>query len=281
MKSLGILDLLRLSKVPLIGNVTLVRHLDRKYDVHDLLRRGWLETYQAFQSKPVFHNSNTLVSFIGLEGRRARLVGVFNVRGHRSGRSGLLPPGCPFAQWRKNHIFYELERSPGFEAFEDRVVIDWGPAAIAWRQKATNKPVTEILPVGQLLAPFRDYLDFTLTFSELTYLEKHRGVNSEWVARLEAVAGVYLILDSITGAQYVGSAGGGSGIWGRWANYAKTGHGGNQRLRSVVSKPGYPNALTFSLLQVLPPSTPKAELIAIEQRFKAKLGSRATGLNSN
>lgn len=281
MSTIGILDLLALAKIPLDGRVKLVRHLDKRYDVHDLFRRGWLETYQAFQSKPVFHNADTLVSFVGLEGSRARLVGVYRVEGYQSGKRGHLPPGCPFPEWTKNRFFYNLSRIAGFEAFEHRAVIDWGRAAIVWQQRATNKPVTEVLPVGQLLSPFRDYLDFTLTFAELRYLDKHSSANASWIARLEAVSGIYLILDTISGEQYVGSAGGERGVWGRWKEYAKSGHGGNKLMRRLVKKPGRPEALTFSLLQVLPRSTPKSELVALEQRFKSKLGSRVTGLNAN
>lgn len=281
MSTLGILDLLGLSKIPLKGKVKLVRHLDKRYDVHDLFRRGWLESYQAFQSKPVFHNADTLVSFVGLEASRARLLGVFRVEGHQPGRRGHLPAGCPYGEWTKNRFYYNLVRIPGFEAFENRAVIDWGKAAIVWQQKATNKPVTELLPAGQLLAPFRDYLDFTLTFAELSYLEQHTSANASWIARLEAVAGIYLVLDTITGEQYVGSAGGERGVWGRWKQYARSGHGGNKHMKKLVTKPGRPAALTFSLLQVLPRSTPKSELVALEQRFKSKLGSRVTGLNAN
>lgn len=281
MKDLGILDLLGLTGVPLAGRVKLVRHRDTRVDVHDLFRRGWLESYQAYQSRPIFHKVDTVISFVGLDGGRARLVGVYRVGAHRPASDGVIPPGCTDPVWSQGRFFYELTRIRGFEALENRVIIDWGRAAISWHQKATNKPVAEVLPVGRLLEPFKDYLDFTLTFAELQYLEKHRRVNAEWVSRLRAVAGIYLILDSVTGHQYVGSASGEQGVWGRWASYAKTGHGGNKLLKELVKRPGYPDALTFSLLQVLPRTMPKTELFALEKRFKAKLGSRATGLNAN
>src|SRR6185503_3532080 len=65
-----------------------------------------------------------------------------------------------------------------------------------------------------------------LTHGELRYLFEHQEANSEWRARLAAVAGVYLILATTTGRQYVGSATGIEGLWGRWAAYAVDGHGG-------------------------------------------------------
>ena len=140
----------------------------------------------------------------------------------------------------------------------------------------------EVLPLGRLLEPFADYLEFTLTFQELRDLIKRSGANHEWRARLSGVAGVYLILASTTGAQYVGSAYGADGVWGRWSSYATNGHGGNALLRKLIeSNPAYPAAFTFSILQIMPTSTARAEIIARERRYKQKLGSRATGLNAN
>jgi hypothetical protein len=44
--------------------------------LHDFLRRGWLETYQSYQTSPAFDGVDTLVVFIGVGGTRARLVGI-------------------------------------------------------------------------------------------------------------------------------------------------------------------------------------------------------------
>lgn len=96
------------------------------------------------------------------------------------------------------------------------------------------------------------------------------------------VSGVYLILDSETGDQYVGSAYGDEGVWGRWSQYAKNGHGGNARLRKLVKDGSdYPAAFRYSLLQVLPRTHTKNEVIRWEVLYKKKLGSRAFGLNLN
>ena len=43
---------------------------------------------------------------------------------------------------------------------------------------------------GQTLAPFRDYLDFNLTHTELKELFNHEDANREWRSRLSAVEGV-------------------------------------------------------------------------------------------
>ncbi len=104
----------------------------------------------------------------------------------------------------------------------------------------------------------------------------------DWVTSLSAVAGVYMILAQPTGHQYVGSAYGLDGIWGRWSQYAAKGHGGNAKLRDLLVTDGaYPNAFRFSILQVLPKTATKPEVIRWESLYKSKLGSRATGLNLN
>ena len=87
MADLGVIDLLKLCNFDPACRSKLVRHQDKRYDVHDLLRRGWLEAYQCFQSKPVFDGQDFVVSFVGTEGTKARLLGVYKVRGRQSGRS--------------------------------------------------------------------------------------------------------------------------------------------------------------------------------------------------
>jgi hypothetical protein len=280
---IGILDLLALCGFDPACRSKLVRHQDKRYDVQEMLRRGWIDAYQAFQGRKIFERLDYIVSFIGQSGGYARLLGVYKVGARRAASDAVLPPGCPYTEWlRPDHFHYDLVRQGGYEALENRVVIHWGPAARTWDQIATNKPVHHMLPKGQLVEVFADYLDFTLSHSELQYLIAHAEKNAEWRARLSAVAGIYLVLDSLTGRQYVGSAYGAEGIWGRWVTYAKDGHGGNAALRALVdANPAHPAAFTYSILQILPKTTAKAEVLALEQRYKAKLGSLATGLNEN
>ena len=153
----------------------------------------------------------------------------------------------------------------------------------AWHQRLANKEVVEILPKGYVAATFADYLEVTLSYFELRNLAWNSTGNKERRTRLSAVAGVYLILDTKSGKQYVSSASGSEGIWGRWTNYASDGHGGNQKLRELIIKDTttYPAAFRFSMSQVLPTTMPREEVNAWELRFRLKLGTVATGLNSN
>jgi hypothetical protein len=263
----------------------LVRHQHNKYPVVELLRNGWLDLYQSYQGRDVFKGCRQIVSLYGLTGTRAMFHGVYRVNGVRPASEGEVLADCPWSfAWNKiaNH-FYELERDTRFDEFKDRIVVEWGRGARSWVQNMDRvKPIIEISAPRRTLPPFEDYLEFSLSFSQLRSLFENEDAHREWRSRLSAVAGVYLILVESTGDLYVGSACGAQGIWGRWRDYANTGHGGNVKLRELVeSKVNCPEAFRFSILQILPKTMAKDEVISRECIYKNKLGSRATGLNRN
>lgn len=279
---LMMLDLLERCGFDRSCRAKLVRHQSKKYDIQELIRKGWLDAYQQFQTRPIFKGLDCIVSFVGFDGTKARLIGVFGVQELIPPDERTIPYDCPYQEWLDDEYCYHLEKRPGFEFLENRLVIDWGRGSRSWSQWLTDRHVLEILPEGQRLPVFKDYLDFTLTFDDLRFLVDHVDAHREWKARLSAVAGIYLILDTCTGNQYVGSAHGTEGIWGRWAQYATNGHGGNEALRKLTeANPAYSGCFTFSILQILPVTTSRKEVVELEQRLKVKLGTRATGLNLN
>jgi len=148
----------------------------------------------------------------------------------------MLPENCPFIDWEKSgtNFFYQLKRDPRFDLFKNRLIVEWGNSTLSWHQYTkVDKKILEIKPAGRLLADFDDYLEFTITHQELKHIVQNHEAHKDWKSRLSAVSGVYLILDSKTGLQYVGSAYGATGVWGRWSEYTKTGHGGNTALRAL------------------------------------------------
>jgi hypothetical protein len=284
LNDLGVLDLLGLAAFKASPGDRIVRHQHGKYPVRDLLNRGLLEIYQAYQSRPVFHDAEHIISCYGLDGTRACLFGVFRKQGWRSSKDKPVLTHSPWeAQWRSDtKFFYQLERLAGFEHLEHRVIIEWGRGTLAWCQRLTNKSVLEITAPGRLLPPFRDYLEFDLPYDELIELYRNEEAHREWRSRLSAVAGVYLILAETRGKLYVGSAIGAEGIWGRWREYTKTGHGNNELLKALIAADGeYSKAFRFSILQIVPKSMTREDVIEREARFKAKLGCLAHGLNLN
>jgi len=281
---LGLLDILKLGGFTWTDATRLVRHQDVRYPVDELLRHGWLELYQRYQGRSVFRKVDQIVSFYGLTGTRAAFYGVYRVLRERPRTDGLVLKDCPWsAKWHQEAgFFYDLKYDPRFDDLRHRLIVDWGHATRSWIQKPANKHVLSIQEPGRRLPPFEDYLEFSLSFDQLRDLFANEEAHTEWRSRLSAVAGVYLILAEGSGDLYVGSAYGEGGIWTRWRNYAASGHGGNALLRDLIARdPSYPSAFRFSLLQILPRTMAREEVIKREAVYKAKLGTRARGLNLN
>ncbi len=250
------------------SRVKLVRHKDNRAEYRELIKdRDGLLSYQKQQSKPVFHECDYIISFIGKERRRSILFGVFKVNGSVK---------------RGGKYYYELEELTEFEYLSNRAVIDWGSNAIAWHQWYDKQPkeVIQILPKGYL-GDFPGLLNFVLDFNELKRLTENPEANEDWKNHMSSVNGIYLILDNKKGNQYIGSANGKGGIWQRWQEYAQTIHGGNKKLIGLCKTKNYQNNFHYSILQTLPSNITQKEIIKIENLYKEKLGTKAHGLNDN
>lgn len=280
---MDILEILRSRELDLSKKIKFVRHQGDRGLIPLVLEHGLLDEYQCFQSKRYFGKCDYMVAFIGDGSSHARLSGVFQIVG--DGPVGVIPKklvklGHP-SELPDDNRRYDLREVPGFDDLKERLVVDWGKGALAWHQWARAKEVVQILPAGYV-RPFPGYLDFQLSFDDLREMVEHPRANREWKTVLSHVAGVYLILDSKTGQQYVGSAYGKDGVWGRWSEYAKTGHAGNVQLRELLAKkPGAARGFRFALLRTLPRTLTPKEVIGYETLYKEKLGTRAFGLNSN
>lgn len=264
--------------------IRLVRHQEAGIDMRTLKRDGWFEFYQSYQGRDVFAGSDVLVSFFAENGSHSVLEGVYVVRGGKGPVEIPFPKDYPYPEHASSSKYlYDLERDSRFDALCGRVVIDWGKGTRSWVQhfRPQTKPVIEVLPSGYV-AEFPGYLECVVSYNELKAIVENPTANREWHRMLSATYGIYLILDAETGMQYVGSAYGVGGIIGRWTTYAKSKHGGNKLLIDLLDKrPDAYRKWQFSILQTLPMSMTKNEVIACEQLHKHKLGTRAHGLNDN
>lgn len=262
----------------------LVRHQDARWDVDLLWRQGHLEPYQAYQRRPVFQGAQRLVSFIGRPGTSALFVGVYDVLGVQRTDKFRLPKDFPYPEMGSGwQLEYDLKRDKAFRDLEGRLVVDWGKGTRSWVQhlKKQSKPVTELLPAGYV-ADWPGFEEVVLQHDQLVKMVNNPEAHREWHRMLASVAAVYLILDTKTGQQYVGSASGTGGLLGRWRAYAKNVHAGNKQLKALAAeRPGLAQDLQFAVLQTLPLASTSKEVVDHERRHKAKLGSRAHGLNSN
>ena len=251
-------------------NTKLIRHKDTRgiYDFKDIVNnRDKLLEYQREQFKDVF-NCEYIISFIGLEDMKSLLFGIFKVNREKTEK-------------RNNNFYYDLIEIPGFEDFNERIVIDWGKSGQAWHQWYSNeKVVTEMLPPGYI-GSFPGLLDFVLDFKELEKIVNNPDSNKDWVVQLSSINGIYMILDSKSGDLYIGSANGQKGVFGRWEDYVKSKHGGNKKLIELIEKdPLYYQNFEFSLLQPLPSNITQKEIVKIEYTYMKKFGTRRVrGLN--
>lgn len=144
--------------------------------------------------------------------------------------------------------------------------------------------VSEILREPYMGRMFPGYERINLPFRELEALI--RNDRPDWKSALGTVNGIYLITDKRTGKRYVGSAYGEQGVWARWENYVRTGHGGNAELKNIVGENGADYArrhFVFALLEFLAFRTPDIVVLEKEQHWKDVLLTRDEkyGLNRN
>jgi hypothetical protein len=268
---------------PKSDRVKVVRHTGEVFNAwHDA---GYFELYQQYQWNPIFDACDEIISCFGEENSRnpftGRFLGVYAVEPQATSIRPPMLTGAPNPDWITDvKHFYGLTKKAGFEDLEDRVVIDCKARNFAqWFRD--DREVLEIRPLGRSLPPFRDYLRVCLTHTELVSLVNQPDAHKDWVAGLKAVGAIYLIVDILTGQQYVGSATGSNGLWQRWCEYAKSGHGENQRLRALCAQRDYPAAFRFSILETFSRTLSREESLTLESFFKKKLGTRAFGLNVN
>jgi hypothetical protein len=106
----------------------------------------------------------------------------------------------------------------------------------------------------------------------------------DWRVALEYMKGVYVIHDQTTGARYVGSAYGDTGIWQRWSTYAATLHGNNVGLKELLDDKGedyFRANMKFALLEFWSMRTDDDYVLERESYWKEVLHARSLGHNKN
>lgn len=268
--------------------VRLIRHKDNRekvidgktyknslYDIY-LHDNDVFMSYQSEQVKKDFINVDYIVAFIGEEGVSSRFVGVYK-------NYGVIKDTGIY----NNKVLakFDFRVIDGFQPLNERVVIDWEGMPRNWRQYYCNEmPVIRIdrgleennIPV------FTKFEDVMLSYDQLALIFKKN--NAEWKSKLESCNCIYLILDKSNGKQYVGSTyNKQQGIWGRWSDYAKTGHGDDKDLESLLqADPNYARKnFQWCILETLPLNVLADYAIDRESLYKRKFGTRDFGYNNN
>lgn len=142
-------------------------------------------------------------------------------------------------------------------------------------------PISHILDKRIALTDFLGFDQVNIDYKTLKHIVSDNIMS--WKAALSNVKGVYLIVDTLTGKQYVGSAYGDECIWKRWSDYAKDGHGGNKELKELLVKNGaeYRYYFKYAILEVCNMNLGNDYIIERETHWKEILLTRQFGLNKN
>lgn len=251
----------------MIGNVKQSLDLIYIYKFH----RDQFEEYFKEETKPIFDDAEYVVAFIREDGTDSRLVGVYENHGLNAAKSKKL-----------SHNYYDLEPIQEFSHLFDRVVVDWGLHQQQWHQWWNNvKFVTSIDGfIDKSVPRFLSYEDVILRHDELKAIFDRK--DSQWKEKLQSVNCIYAIIDNSNGKLYIGSTYGESGIWGRWQEYANSGHGDNIELKNLINNDSkYADHFQWIILEVLPLKISSEKAIMRENLYKEKFLTRVFGYNRN
>lgn len=270
--------ILREAGLPLTA-VRLIRHKDKRAargrTPYELWRhnRPQFDLYQSIQS---ISNRKKLTApywavFIVNLNEETMFAGVYAVRYRGLLEQEIPSPHMDGIEEAGSGDVYDLTLQDTLSDLIGKLFIDWGPGALAWVQHAhrNDKAVTE-LRVAFQEPDFPGFLHFIQPLSKLD------NVPQSWIVALRSSRGVYLLTCPKTKEQYVGSATGEAGFWGRWQDYVHTGHGGNVGLKSRD-----PSDYQVSILEVASTSATTADILTMEGRWQSKLQSQEMGLNRN
>lgn len=200
--------------------------------------------------------------------------------------------------WLLVNAFEVLDDSKHLVEIDEAPLADYAPyfgrLVITWEggNKHNNKmrsrdmieklKVKKILerPYDEMMEDFPGYENVNLSWRELERVLKLKT----WKTALENQKGVYLITDTATNKRYVGAAYGmkddgseGKMLLGRWQDYVKNGHGGNNGLIELVKEKGFDyikENFRYSILDIYKASTDNEAVLQRESWWKDVLLTR-------
>lgn len=262
-----------------LNDVRLLRHKDtnsvKGRSIYELWRddRPSFELYQSIQS---FNNRKKLTgkywaAFVVTPSQETLFTGIYYVESCKELEKDSPRPHMEGIDKAGTVDKYILTLQTELSDLIGRLIIAWGDGERAWAQRADkqDKPVIEVRK--EFKEPdFPGYLKFIKRLSEMNSLPL------SWISVFKSSRGIYLLTCPKTKEQYVGSASGADGFWGRWQDYIKTGHGGNVKLKNREL-----SDYQVSILEVAGSSSTADDILRMEVLWKDKLQSREMGLNKN
>jgi GIY-YIG catalytic domain len=170
-------------------------------------------------------------------------------------------------------LWFDLTLTDFYADWKGKLIVGWPPPERSWWRRAHRNEirVMAVLEESALDAAMKRWDEVEFTWEELAILPMR------WRSKLSEWRGVYFIFDTRDGKGYVGSAYGDSNLFGRWRNYAASGHGGNRLLRLRD-----PRTFQFTILQRVSPDMDAKDVVQLETSWKKRLHTYAPyGLNDN
>ena len=265
------------------AKVKLIRHALTDKGFKSCYDKNMVLEYTRQQKSGFSKNYDYWCVFISGKGTLAKLFACYRVGNSVPDTPDAMPKDFPHPEWfQGENAYFDLEHIDFLKDYEGRLTIDWGNSARMWHQKGTTgKPIVAIQADEKKV--FSGFENLILTYDELKNILENQEAFDAWHTAMSAVNAVYLIADRKEGTQYVGSAYGKDGLWGRWAEYIATGgHGGNKKMHQAMTEnPQRCHDLQFSVLQILSKSLSEDEIIKAETLWKNKLLTKEHGWNDN
>lgn len=186
---------------------------------------------------------------------------------------------------KEKHIQYSTELIPGQDDLIGRIIVEHKRTSRA--SYLNGKPdggdfyLSELKEQKLTMAEFPGFHYVSISFDELNVIISQSI--SSWHSALSNMKGIYLITDTNNGKLYVGKADGKKGLWQRWSDYSKNGHGGNVELKKILKNKSssYFKNFQYTILEIAGSNTPDEDIDRREVYWKKVLLSREFGYNSN
>lgn len=267
---IGLIDFLAASGITLNTESTKV-HLacwNRHEHPLDVFFAGRFQAWQEQQARRNF-DCEHVVSLIDLGRSRWLFVGVYDVISR-----------VDHPTWPGHHL-YSTQLRPGLDELIGRVVVEHvrSRASYIWLKPEVKLPILEIRGKKITVGEFPGYNAVLIRHPTLRVITEQ--VIPSWFAALKNIKGVYLITDTTSGKHYVGKASGDVGIWQRWCAYADNGHGGNQRLKELLTMKGadHMRHFQYSILEIADTHASDQDILNRESHWMRVLQTHKFGLN--
>ena len=234
---------------------------------------GKFKEWQECQKRKNFGRSY-IVSLIQLEegSDRCLFVGIYTKNGLRDRKP----------DETEDRIYYDTTLLEGQDSILGRIIVTFDrvrEACLDAEKHVDKLEITEILKERMFIEKFPGFNKICIDHQKLKTII---GMPEDsWRGALSNIKGIYLICDTKNGKKYVGSAVGEEGIWGRWCEYAKDGHGDNKELkRELKSNPEKIERFQYSILEIADTHN-SSDISKRESYWKDVLLSRKFGYNAN